>query len=54
MRLPALLLAALLLAGCAETTAPDNVQEAVQAATEAVAGTVLTGGAGFAAPKKVP
>lgn len=36
MRLPALLLAALLLAGCAETTAPDNVQEAVQAATEAV------------------
>jgi len=40
MRLPALLLAALLLAGCAETTAPDNVQEAVQAATEAVAGTI--------------
>jgi hypothetical protein len=40
MRLPALLLAALLLSGCAETTAPDNVQEAVQAATEAVAGTI--------------
>lgn len=40
MRLPALLLAALLLAGCAETTAPDNVAEAVQAATEAVAGTI--------------
>lgn len=40
MRLPALLLAALLLAGCAETTAPDTVQEAVQAATEAVAGTI--------------
>ena len=39
MRLPALLLAALLLAGCAEKPA-DNVQEAVQAATEAVAGTI--------------
>lgn len=40
MRRLTLLLAALLLAGCAETTAPDNVQEAVQAATEAVAGTI--------------
>lgn len=36
-RFSALLLAALLLAGCAETTAPDNVQEAVQAAADAVA-----------------
>ena len=42
MRLPALLLAALLLTGCAESTqtANDGVQEAVQAATEAVAGTI--------------
>lgn len=36
MRLPALLLAALLLAGCAAQPA-DNVQEAVQAAADAVA-----------------
>lgn len=40
MRLPAFLLAALLLAGCAETTAPDDVQEAVQAATEAATGSL--------------
>lgn len=42
MRLPALLLAALLLAGCAESTqtASDGVAEAVQVATEAAAGTI--------------
>ena len=43
MRLPALLLAALLLAGCAEqevSPTSDNVAQAVQIATEAVAGTI--------------
>lgn len=42
MRLPALLLAALLLAGCAESTqsATNSVDAAVQSATEAVAGTI--------------